>query len=732
MAATKRKHDDDAASDKVLMEDLARVKVSRRSLVDILDMVRERGVPKHSSRSSFQRRRHDIAQTMTPYGPRLQHVNIDLVRGKPHTLYVQDPRAMLHYLAEHSDAFSRLLLRTRDAHPSMRWTLIMYNDEVTPTNPLKVGTDRRKVEAFYWSFAEFGPSLLCNDKLWFVLCVARSTAIHKADGGMTNVARTLLRKCFCRRPHFFLTAGVTLTLKSNEPMHLLASLGVLVGDLPALKQLLSWKGYAGAKPCCVCRNVVSKARAAMGVCYTSTDFANMRPYTDESVRSTYATIVTAQANGEAIAELETDLGWNFSSRPLIMETDMLKGVISCVMFDWMHIYMVNGIVVVEVGSLMKTLASTRKHLRMKPITYAHIDAYLQRWCWPRGHASPQKLCAPKDAKSWESNREIGGTASELLSFLPVFARFVDAVVAETDLGKACATAIKSLLACSAVVERLHAIMRGIQIDHEELYQHIAEHLTAFVAAYGEENMKNKHHFAVHLPQIYKQHGYLIACWVHERRHQIIRKHTSERKTLVGYERSVSEEVCADTCNDMLDLDLWLDGGLADGHSPSKKMKAALANFGFELTDNLQTGSVLHTNGYFIYKRDLAIVNCSRLEAWEYGVAEHACSGFAQVWGHVRRTGTMHSIVSPWVVAECNGAHVVLRTRDDPIIVPSCILNAPLIHMRTMHSSALALLPYEYRRPENHTEAMPAKAYCTRTLPAKACTKAVLRCLRRQF
>ena len=205
--------------------------------------------------------------------------------------------------------------------------------------------------------------------------------------------------------------------------------------------------------------------------------------------------------------------------------------------------------------------------------------------------------------------------------------------------------------------------------------------------------------------------------------------TLERKTLVGYEKSLSEEVCADNCKDMLDLDLWLVGGLADGHSPSTQMKAALANFGFELTDDLQTGSVLHTNGSFIYKRDLAIVNCSRLE-WEYGVAHGY--GFAQVWGHVRRNGTMHSIVSPWVVAECNGAHVVLRTRDDPIIVPSCILNAPLIHMRTMNSSALALLPYEYRRPENHTETMPAKAYCTRTLPAKACTKAVCVCMRRQF
>ena len=43
-----------------------------------------------------------------------------------------------------------------------------------------------------------------------------------------------------------------------------------------------------------------------------------------------------------LAELETALGWNMSSDPLVMDTRICRGVISTVMFDWMHIYCVNG------------------------------------------------------------------------------------------------------------------------------------------------------------------------------------------------------------------------------------------------------------------------------------------------------------------------------------------------------------------------------------------------------
>ena len=123
-----------------------RSRQSVRSLVDVLKQVRDVGLPSLISRGSFQRARKTIAKRHTPYGPLVRSLNVKLNDGSDDKIYVQDPFAMLHLCAEKSSSFSRLLKRT--SRTSHKWTIVVYNDEVSPTNPLKSGTDRRKVEVF--------------------------------------------------------------------------------------------------------------------------------------------------------------------------------------------------------------------------------------------------------------------------------------------------------------------------------------------------------------------------------------------------------------------------------------------------------------------------------------------------------------------------------------------------------------------------------------------------------
>ena len=239
----------------------------------------------------------------------------------------------------------------------------------------------------------------------------------------------------------------------------------MLGDVLALKALIAWKGHAGRKPCFRCSNLISKSYRGEGIPLTSIDWANMQQHTDESVRLTYQRIIDTKANGQAIAALETELGWSFSSYPLVMDTALFTRVISCVMFDWCHVYMVNGIVSVEIAYFVRDLWRTSRQRHRDPITYTHVHNYLQRWCWPRAHASPHNLCGASSAKSWMKNDTFGGTASEQLSFLPVFGRFVEVVVASTALGKVCERSVKSLLTLVVVVDLLHAIMRGATVHH---------------------------------------------------------------------------------------------------------------------------------------------------------------------------------------------------------------------------------------------------------------------------
>ena len=610
---------------------------------------------------------------------------------------MQDPCALLSHCAQKSTSFSRLLRRTREKTGDRPWTVVFYNDEVSPTNPKKKGTDNRKTEAFYWSFKEFGPRLLCNQRLWFVLTCVRSTLAHVVKSGMTSLFRTLLRTCFfSRNGHNLHTAGVHLTLPDGEVLHIRTqSRIILLADMPALKAAISSKGCSGAKPCCCCP-INSKTSKLPGLTLTSTDFASMYQYTDDDVRHQFQRIVTEKERGNDVSKLETKLGWCYSDDPLIMDEEVFTGVASCVMFDWMHIFFCSGIVGVEVGLFMQFLWTVSRASKLPPIKYEHVAIYLKNWSWPRAHAHASNLLDGQNAKTFWEHGELGGSASEQLSFLPVFGRFVKSVVAITDLGRRCVDQIESLLALVAVVDLLYAIMHGGEIPADDLYQRIALYLIAFKKAYGTLSFRPKHHYALHLAQMLRLHGFLHSCWVHERRHQNVRRHCDNRKTLVGYEEGLVEALCFDNCYDLQDLDVWLDGGLVNPiYRVSKKMHRWLEKtFKFPAATDVYTANTVHVNGCHILRKDLAILHPAKLPDREL-CASHKGFGFAQVFFHFRTTDGTYSCVSPWSVTEEGEGHVVLQMQDKPMLVESDALLSPVIFMRC-NQSALALVPLVFR------------------------------------
>ena len=678
------------------LNSFSRLRVSGRSLVTVLQTVRDEGLPSRISRGSFQRARKTIAKRQTPYGPLVRSLNVKLNGGSDGKIYVQDPFAMLHFCAETSSSFSRILKRT--SRSSHKWKLVVYNDEVSPTNPLKSGTDRRKVEAFYWSFADFGPKILSNDRLWFILTVSRSLTAHKMQGGMTALLRMLLRECFF---NVHGRAGINLALHNGEALHIsLEKDIVLLGDMPALKQCIAWKGHSGLRCCFSCKNIKAKNSRCRGICVTSTDFAKMEQYTDASLRETYQRIIDLKDSGgsdRSVAALETELGWNYSVSPLVMDIEVFTGVDSCVMVDWCHIYFCKGLFGVEVGNFMQSLWDKSREHQLIPITYQAVHDYLQKWSWPKSHASPIKICEEGNAKAWWKSKELGGTASEQLSLAPVFGRFISVVVASTALGALCEAEIQSFLALLVVIELLHATMRGQPVHHTVLYKAQVEHLKAFKRAYGEAAFLPKHHYSLHLSKwLARRLKMLFSCWVHERRHAKVRQHCLGRKTLLGYEEGMMEAICCDNYYELQEgFDLWIDGGLVPPiRAAPKKMHNALCNvLSLQANAILYTSYAVHTNSVNIWKRDLAIIDIAVLPSQYVGL--RGAYGFAEVWFHVRCDVGTFTCVSPWSVVEQGMRHVVLAIEDNPMMVRSDALLQSVIFMRASES-AIVLLPLEFQ------------------------------------
>ena len=52
---------------------------------------------------------------------------------------------------------------------------------------------------------------------------------------------------------------------------------------------------------------------------------------------------------------------------------------------------------------------------------------------------------------------------------------------------------------------------------------MARHYAAHVVAYGYTIFVPKHHFMLHLPRQIAQFKFMVACWVHERKHNIVKR-----------------------------------------------------------------------------------------------------------------------------------------------------------------------------------------------------------------
>jgi hypothetical protein len=93
--------------------------------------------------------------------------------------------------------------------------------------------------------------------------------------------------------------------------------------------------------------------------------------------------------------------------------------------------------------------------------------------------------------------------------------------------------VESMLAVLVVVDVLQAVKRKV-VTPEELQTSIERHLVLYVAAYGPEAVRPKHHYVRHLPAALARTGTLISTLTHERKHRVVKRYTRGRVNLQSW------------------------------------------------------------------------------------------------------------------------------------------------------------------------------------------------------
>ena len=175
----------------------------------------------------------------------------------------------------------------------------------------------------------------------------------------------------------------------------------------------------------------------------------------------------------------------------------------------------------------------------------------------------------------------------MLSVGPVVRKWLQDVIEPRGV---CPAQVAPLLLCISVMDLLVKLNTG-DITPTMLADAMARHYAAHVAAYGHTLFVPRFHYMLHIPTQLATFGFLIACFVHERKHKIVKRWAVPTCTgnSVKYDRSLLEE-CTIAHIESLKEPL-LKPSLLEPVQARPEVVAALRQAGYSSAESALTGRI---------------------------------------------------------------------------------------------------------------------------------------------
>lgn len=244
-----------------------------------------------------------------------------------------------------------------------------------------------------------------------------------------------------------------------------------------------------------------------------------------------------------------------------------------------------------------------------------------------------------------------GSASELLSLTPVLEKFLVDVVLPVGV---LADVVGSMLLLIKVTSLLQQVQRGTVVPGT-LHTCICAHLEKHLSVWGESLWKPKMHYALHLGHQLLRHGTLMATFVLERKHRVLKRFANPRHKTMAFERALLEEV---TQQHLYVLQEPLSGVLCTPIAASRKLlKAVQSHLHQDIcADDVKSSRAVVVKSRKICKGDVvAFVRSGSMH-------------FAEVYFFVQVRAHFLACLSAWPLVESSGSSVRCRVVDNPEMV----------------------------------------------------------------
>lgn len=535
---------------------------SHSAISKLLAHISEHGLPETYDRSAQFRARKDICRKdVNGYGPLVVDRQMAAQKGGYVTGTFQNPLAAFAYHCQHSSQYARIVKNASVEHPpspGSPWRLIIYQDGVDPSDGL-AKNHSRKSTVFYWAFAEFGQQVLAHEEVWLTICVSRSSQTNQLAGTVSCLFQTVL-ELFFGETHDILRTGVHVTLYNGESFHVFGKASILLADVPALKECTYCKGHSGTICCPLCLNaVLHSAKDAIplhlltdeAVSITNFDIMAFKELKLDTLRTItrrnnadHAAWQAGRISKAAFEEAETRRGWCWTPANIILNDRFQLNVTKMIMFDWAHIYVHDGLGDVEFGLAMSTLQKESKY----NTSFAECGQVVSQFELPKSTPKLDHLFHDDKNRNNYRKKSFTCTGSQFLTLTPLLHYYFDKVV--KPRGEQLEI-VNSMLAVLSVIMLLTSLNTGT-ISSEQLTEAILLHLHLFSVAWGDDYVRPKHHYSIHLGPMLRMFGFLLATFVQERKHRLVTRYCRDRKNLSRWDMSAIEEI---TCHQIWQLNL---------------------------------------------------------------------------------------------------------------------------------------------------------------------------------
>ena len=351
--------------------------------------------------------------------------------------------------------------------------------------------------------------------------------------------------------------------------------------------------------------------------------------------------------------------------------------------DWMHCIMVGGVMNVVLFHLFKAIGMG---------IYSTLYDYVQAWQWPkfRNHAvAVRDLFLKKRQTSNNKAKTFKALASELLSLYPVLAMFLCKVILPSgDFALECA----AFMALCGLVDLLMVANLG-KCTPDQLKDAVRTFIDACKAAGWEQYFIPKFHWLCHLHCHLKRFGCLPTCWVHERKHRVSKRYSSDITNTQVMERSVLGEVVAHNLHDLKRPGLFnLSPGLVE---PIKAKKPLVDFVRANIDANIGADSVEHglqariTPAGYCCRGDIALVRS------DDGI-NFACG---EIVLHLQIDGQPLSLVNLWqpTTYDRNNGYAEWAKTQKTTCIPTRDILTSVMKCDLKDGGARTLVPWLYRR-----------------------------------